>query len=537
MHEFRSLKMIDLFAPLFRRLHIDYPLMRHILAVKLLMDGRRVPTIFNDGKKKKGNQFIKSLGLYALYGLILIVFVFGDVYMYQMSIAFGIALFILMTAFIADFSVVLLDIRDKTIIGTKPIDRRTMAAAKFVHVAIYMTLLTGAFLLIPVMVMIFVQGIGFALLFVALMVLFVLFIIALTSLIYIFVLQVFSGEQLKNMINYIQIILSVGIVIGYQIVIRSFDIVHVDIVYAFKWWHAFLPPMWFAAPFELVLHGDTNGTIIFLSCFALFVPLVSIFVYYQLMPAFEANLQKLIETVGNAKEKRMLMRTMWEKLLCKTRTDRAYFRFAYTMVRAEREFKLKVYPTLGMGLVFPFIFIFSEFGHRTLADIAQGRLYFYIYFMQIIIGVVVHTLQFSGSYKGAWIFPAAGIIDTSGLYRSAIKVFLVTFYLPVFALVGAAFYVLFDQFHLIDLAIVFAGAMIQTILSYQITIKEKYPFSAPFDRLKEGGYTAIAFILMFLTLPFVLLHFLSTLLPYGVYAYFVLLVGASVGLWRIILKK
>src|SRR5690625_5431727 len=85
-----------------------------------------------------------------------------------------------------------------------------------------MTLLTGAFLLIPSAVMLVVKGISFFIIFIGAIFLLVLFILALTALIYIFVLQFFSGEQLKDIINYIQIILSIGIVIGYQIVIRAF---------------------------------------------------------------------------------------------------------------------------------------------------------------------------------------------------------------------------------------------------------------------------------------------------------------------------
>src|SRR5699024_9480058 len=178
MRNFLVLRMLDAFRPMFEKFHIDYPLLRHILAVKLLMDERRVPTIFGDTKEVKRNPFIKSLWIYALYGLVLVFFVFGEAYMLQMSIMFGVALFILMTSLIADFSPVILDTRDRVVMGTKPIDQRTIAVAKSVHIIMYLVLLTGAFTIIPILFMLFVQGIIFTVLFMVMLVLFMFFIVA-----------------------------------------------------------------------------------------------------------------------------------------------------------------------------------------------------------------------------------------------------------------------------------------------------------------------------------------------------------------------
>src|SRR5690625_1667309 len=287
MNNYRSLKIVDVFRPLFEKINIDYVVMRKILQVKLTMDGRRVPTIFSgQTKKPKGNQFLKSLGIYMLYSLIIIPFIFMDNYMFQMGLIFGIAMFILMTSMIADFSSVLLDVLDKTILVTKPISSSIINASKFVHITIYMSLLTGAFLLIPSVVMVAVKGILFFVIFLITVFLLVLFILALTALVYIFVLQFFSGEQLKDIINYIQIILSIGIVIGYQIVIRAFDIVGTGFSYQFAWWHVVMPPFWFAAPFEMILNSNTSTEIIALTMLAILLPVISISIHYRLMPAF-----------------------------------------------------------------------------------------------------------------------------------------------------------------------------------------------------------------------------------------------------------
>lgn len=53
MRDFQSLKFLALFKPLFKGLGIDYEAMEKILRIKLTMDERRVPTIFNDARKRR----------------------------------------------------------------------------------------------------------------------------------------------------------------------------------------------------------------------------------------------------------------------------------------------------------------------------------------------------------------------------------------------------------------------------------------------------------------------------------------------------
>lgn len=537
MNKFRSLKVIDLFQPLFEKVHIDYPIMRKMIAVKLTMDSRRVPTIFNNTKKQSGNQFLKSLGIYVLYSLILLFFLFGDAYMMQMSILFSIVMFLLMSVMIADFSSVLLDVRDKMILGTKPVNARTVNMAKLIHVMIYMSLLTLAFTLVPIMVMFFVQGIRFTLLFIALMVLLVLFIIALTSLVYIFVLRFFSGEQLKNMINYIQILLSVGVIIGYQLVLRSFDVVDLTMNYTFHWWHMLLPPVWFASPFSLFLGENYKAGIIVMAVLAVIIPFIAITIYYYLMPTFEQNLQKLMETSSNRKKPKWQLKDVWISLFCWGALDKSYFLFAHAVVSREREFKLKVYPLLGMAVVFPFIFIFSQLDSSSLAEIGQGKSYFYMYFINIVIGSMVIMFQFSSKYKGAWIYAVTGSVDSRKMYKAVIKVFLLKFYIPLFIFSSIVFLSIFSSKIWLDLLIMLAASIIQTLLAYMITVKSTYPFSEPFESMQKGGNTAFTFLLMFLTLPFILVHVLSVFIPYGKVGYFWLLLITLVVGWRFVFRE
>ncbi|WP_234028486.1 hypothetical protein [Lentibacillus sp. Marseille-P4043] len=351
--------------------------------------------------------------------------------------------------------------------------------------------------------------------------------------VYIFVLRFFSGERLKDIINYVQILLSVGIVVGYQIVIRAFDFVDFNFIYDFSWWHAFIPPIWFGAPFELFLNQNHSSVIITLSLLTLIVPVISIYIYYRLMPTFERNLQKLMEDTAKTKKARWSFGNFWGRLICSSKEERLFFRFSQVMMGREREFKLKVYPSLGMALVFPFIFVFNSLNTGTsFAELADTKVYLNIYFCNIIIGIVVHMLKFSGKYKGAWIFQVTPIQNTERFYSATLKAFLVKLYLPIYLLLCVVFIAIFSFRILPDLAIVFVTAVLNTLIAYKVINNEDYPFTQPFESAQEGGNSIKYFLLMFFVALFAGLHFLATMINFGIYLYLAILLLVTFVAWK-----
>lgn len=537
MDDFKSLRFLDVFKRVFSAFGIDYVVLRKILQIKLTMDQRRVPTIFNGIKKKEGNNFLKSLGLYAFYGLILIPFILlGENYMFQMSLVFGMIMFILMTTMISDFSTVLLDVRDKNILGIKPISKRTLSTAKTLHVIIYMSFITAAFVAIPVVVSVISQGIIFTLLFLAELLFVSLFIVVVTALVYLFILRFFDGERLKDIINYVQIILSISILVGYQLLARSFEFVNADISYAFMWWHALIPAFWYGAPFELLLHQRFSTEMIVFSALAVCVPLISFFLYYRLMPSFERNLQKLLTETGKGKKKWQGLETFWSRLICINKEERIIFRFASLMMKQEREFKLKVYPQLGLSIVFPLLFVFNELRMYPLEEIAKGKMYMSIYFCNLMIPSVIHMLKFSGSYKGSWIYRAAPISQPSILYSATLKAFLVKLYIPILLTISLLFIWIFSIRILPDLFIVLFGGILQVLITYKLLIDDPHPFSQSFAFAHEIQ-TAKNFITLLVAGLFAGGHFIALSIPYGLYGYLVLLIIATIIGWSIVFPK
>lgn len=534
MNDFRTLKFFDLFRGLFKRFGINYPVLRKILHVKLTMDQRRVPTILNQSNKKNKkdkNHFLASLWTYALMGLFILPFILlGDSYFFQMSIAFGIIMFIVMTSMISDFSSVLLDLRDRNILSTKPIDRRTIATAKALHIFIYLFFLTTATIAIPLIVGIVKHGVAFFIIFFVAIILIDLLIVVLTAMIYLLILKFFDGEKLKDIINYVQIGLSIAMVIGYQLLGRSFELLDTEITLVPQWWQYVIPPFWFGAPFELFLNGNKSSNILAFTSLAIVVPIISMFLYSKLMPTFERNLQKLANHSVNKKGARKRKQPILGKWIFRNKEEQAFFHFASYMMKNEREFRLKVYPSLGFSLIFPFIFIFNNLQISSFSEVAASNSYFNIYFSALMIPSAIIMLKYSGKYKGAWIYMTTPIKDYGFLYSGTLKAFFIKLFLPVYVVLSFIFIGIFGLRILADLFVVLFSALLYVVVCYRL-IKGTLPFSESFSALESGGLK---------TLPYMLIigvmwgaHYLIGFLFDGaIYLYLFLLIIANLVTWR-----
>lgn len=535
MKDFKILLLLDQLQFLFRKIGIDYPIMRQILHIKLTMDERKVPTIFNQNKKDQKNSYVKSLWIYALYGLVLIFFMgFGHNYQFQMSIAYGMIIFIIMTTLISDFSSVLLDVRDRSILSTKPITAKTINAAKILHILIYLTYLTVALTAIPLIVSLFTQGIVFFLLTILELIFINIFIVVLTSILYIVILRFFDGEKLKDIINYVQIGLSLVLMIGYQVLIRSFEFVNFEMVVSFKWWSIVILPMWFAAPYELILNSNTSLVTIICTIFSVIVPLIAIGLYIKLIPTFERNLQKLLNTSKAKREKRNRLKDYLLTLLCRTSEERTFYRFASLMMKQEREFKLKVYPALGFSFIVPFIFIYNSIQDENV-DFSTSLSYLNIYFSMLIIPSAVVMLGHSAKYKAAWIYKVFPIQDYTYLQKGSLKAFLLKLYIPLYIVLSTIFCFIYGQRIIPDLLTVLLASCFYTVICF-MGFGNKMPFSKPFDEIGDG-HTWKTLLLLIPLAILVGLHFFATRITYGIVIYFIILLVINFITWRLKFKR
>lgn len=536
MRDFKVLKFLDKFSVFFEKLGVDYHIMRKILQVKLIMDGRRVPTAIGNSSKSKNedkyeNGFFKSLWLYGVIGLIMVPFVImGKNFIFQMSFVFGMLMFMIMTSLISDFSSVLLDIRDKNIMFSKPVDNKTLSTAKVIHVLIYMFFITISLSGIPLVVSSVKHGILFFIIFAFEIILMDLFIVVLTALLYLLILKFFDGEKLKDIINYVQIMLTITISIGYQLLGRLFEFSNLKVMFNPKWWQYFIIPIWFGAPFEVILHTNRNTSFIIFSALALVIPIISIVIYIYLIPSFERNLQKLNNNSSKGKKRNNIISDSVSKIICSSKEERTFFRFASNMMKNEREFKLKVYPSLGFSLIFPFIFMFNELRDQGLAKLALSKTYLFIYFCAVMLPTVIMMMKYSGKYKGAWIYKTIPIKNIANIFKGTLKAFIVNLLLPIYIIECIVFICIFGVRIFPDLIVVFLNMMIFTVICFRV-MKKSLPFSESFG-VSEKGEGLIMIPLMILIGALAYVHYLCTAFNYGLYIYMAVLFIIMMAVWK-----
>lgn len=539
MKDFISLRVLDRLRSGLEVMGLDYPTLRKILQVKLTMDSRRTPTVFNRNTRQSGdkNGFIRSLWLYVLMGLILIpLVVAGDNYLFQMSLTFAMLMFFVMTSMISDFSTVLLDIRDRVILLTKPIDRRTVGFARAIHITMYLILLTMSLAGPSLVASFVVRGLWFGMAFLLGLGLMDLLIIALTALLYLLFLNFFDGERLKDLINYVQIGLSIAILLAYQLMGRIFEVLKLQVVFHAAWWQAVLPPVWFGSVFAWGFGPNPQGPIAGLALMAVVIPMILFVGYVWTMPLFESRLQRL--AMGKAASKprnRGGRRLAW--MFCRNPEERSFFEFAGLMMARERDFKLKVYPSLGFAIALPLLVMFNPAWSHQSHQLNSGHWYLAIYMMGFMIPTVIMMLRYSSQFKAAWIYQAAPIQHRENIYRGSVKAVLIRLFLPIFAIESVIFVLLFGTGVILDLLAALLAMLIYAVLSFR-WLGLGLPFSEPFQMAQQRKRWVIWLLLLMLGV-LAGLHFMFTLLPMGLYLYLaiLLLVNGMAWTWGFRQKK
>ncbi|MBM6383574.1 MAG: hypothetical protein JSY10_06210 [Paenibacillus sp.] len=538
--EFRTLKILDHFRHIITKMGADYDVLRLILKVKFQMDQRRLPTVLSsrsgNKEQKEGNLYLRSLWLYGLMGLLLVPFVVWDTghYMLQMGLVTAVLMFIIMTSMISDFSSVLLDIRDRNIIMTKPVNARTVSMARVIHAGVYLLLLTGSLTAVPLVAGLITHGIGFFLLFIAELILINMFILVTTSLVYLFMMKFLDGEKLKDMINMVQILLSVGIAVGYQLVARSFSIIDFDMVFTPAWWQLLLPPVWYAAVYEWLFSGGGNAWLYTFSALAVVVPMISLVIYVKLMPSFELYLEKMAHSGSTSGRRKGSWDRTVARAFCRSGEEQACFRLSASMMRNEREFKLKVYPSIGLSFVLPYVFWFTQLQSSTWAELREGSFFYTLYIMLILVVSVIIMLKYSGQYKAFWTFRAAPIANENVLYKGALKAFMCNMFLPVFLLNAIVFAWTFGLRILPDLAVILLVGTALIPLTSKLLLR-KPPFSLSFSiaQQSDGWFVFAAFPVIALLWG---IHVFFRTLPGGIWIFGGLLIVANVLLWTMLYR-
>jgi len=540
MKEYKFLNILDKFKGIYTKMGVDYESMRLILSMKLTLDSRRTSTVMQNsnsgGDKEDKNSFNKALIMYAIMGIFIgIITMFPFNIMYTYTIVFGMFMFFILTIFISDFSSVLLDVRDKNIIGTKGVDNKTINAAKLTHICYYIFLTSLALSWLAIIGS-FKSGILIGVIFILELMVIDIFMVVITALLYLLILKFFDGEKVKDIINFVQIGLTIIMTISYQFLGRMFDIVDINIVYKSNIWNLILPPMWFASPLHAIDGGQINEIIIILIVLALIVPIIAISLYIKNTSKFEDSLSKLNIVKDSEKEKKHRLFYKVGKWTCRNNEEKAVYDLSSSIIKREREFKLMTYPSLGFNIVFPLLFIFM-YSMDSISEIKNISLHMSlnIYWFIFMVPTLLMTLQYSNDYKAAWIYETAYISDKSNVYKGAYKALLANILLPLYLFESIIFIVIFGIKVLPILITAFVFLLVFIVIEHMLG-KNTLPFTLKFGDVNKSQNLINTLLGMVILCVGVGINYLALSNVYALVAYSTILMFVAFILWSKCIK-
>ena len=509
MEDFFSLKILDLFRPLFEAFGVEYEKMRLIVNMKLTLDKRK-----NNSSENK-NSLMQSVILYLIIGLVAsrIIVMPIDI-MTKMTVLFALIFVMLLTCFITDFSSVILDTYDRHIIGITDVKDITLNMAKIVHIIIYISIMSFSISAFSILMILMAYNIGFCLLFILCMILMDFLLIMMTSVIYYLLIKIFKGEKLKDVLNLFQIFMILVFSIMYYFITSSLSDIQINYTFSINAYDLFIPFMWFASLFCVIFYGKIQTLYIIMAILGIIVPILSIFIYIKLTPAFERNLDKLEQVSYNEKDsksKKSFVSKLANKI-CKNNEEKSFFEFIYINLSRDREFKTRVYPTLASGIIMPLVLLIVTYDRSMsimeyLKSLSTTNNFLNIYLAVILLQNCILLLKYSKEYEASFIYDVLPISKKKNIYSAEFKVIIIKLFVPVFIIIGIPYLILFKSKFIVHLLIAFVSTIFISMGTFRVNDKS-LPFSEDYavtantsnflNIIKSIGFVGAAVLLHYL---------------------------------------
>jgi ABC-2 type transport system permease protein len=513
---------------LYKRLGIQTDKLSLILQVKLMMDDRR-PASFNQQQRhnKPKKEYNKStvwtiLGSVFIGLLLLNAFSFGDERLLQLTLYFSMYIVFLAMILITEVSTLLLDSKDNTIILPAPVNARTLLLGRLLHIVI-ITMRTGLPMMLAGWVVTgIIDGWKAALLFPWVCILAILFAVFLVNSFYLIILRFLSVQRFKNIITTMQIVLSIVVFAGYQLLPRIIGNINLN-NFSFQSvsWSIYFPTQWFAALYTLIIDSNFSTWVVAGASAAVVVPLVAFYILIKyLAPAFNRKIGMLTggETVKPLTLKQKAVQQRGGSLannlslkFARNYTEQAAFRLAWNISSRSRDFKMKVYPSIGYQLVYLLIFFvgkgnkLSLDGFNEMNPTSFTLMMMLVYLSAFSINTIITQMQMSEKPKAAWVFFVTPLTEPGRVISGAYKAMLVKFLLPTFAVISIITLVLTHGKIAPHLIIGFANVLMCCTI-FGVLFLKKFPFSTPVQDNGRSGNIILSIVVSLLPIIIGLLH-------------------------------
>lgn len=492
------LKILDLFSWMYRILRVDYDQLRAIVATKLMMDNRRQTIAYNKKKAKEpGNAFVLTLLFYGIFGTFVAVALYRiPSFMLSMVVFFSYITVMIAMTLITDFSAILLDTSDNTIILPRPVDGRTLFVARVTHILLYLGQLALGLSIAPAVAVGLLYGWPLVFLLFVTIILSVFTAVFLTNAIYLLILQFSTEEKLKNIINYFQIGMAIAIMGGYQILPRILERLDLQTyIFEIQWWNYLIPPVWMAGTMEAVHFGIWDSAHVGLVTCALAIPpLLAYVVNRYLTPIFNRKLGSLgsgVEQVEKQRQEKGSWTDNISRWITFTPFEKGAFDIMFKMLGRDRKIKLKVYPSYGYILVFGFIFVLrgKEDFSTTWTNLPSSEYHIALLYLSfMILQVALHEIPYTDDFKASWIYFSTPLDKPGEILSGTLKAVFVRLFVPGYIGVSIFILLIWGIHALGDIAFGLLNNFLMVIILVSVS-KRFLPFSmAPSVRNQTGNF-------------------------------------------------
>lgn len=506
-----------------------------LLKVRLLLDNRR-PVSFNkqqnNGKKTFKYMAELSMFLYVIMGFIYIIPLFIDDFIMGLWLYYTSFLTMLSFMLISDFSTVLFDSRDQSIIGHRPINERTLILSKFLHIGIYLFRIIMPMSLAGLTFIIYEKGWLSGIWFMTTIIVLTAFVLFLVNTIYLLILHFVRLEKFKDTINYFQIVFS----ILFFILVYTFPkLIESNSFLTLKHtnypWIIATPTYWIAASYSWISSDKLSHITPYIGILAYTVPFIMLWLTLKyLSPSFmskialidTASTNKKIEdlkentnkAVKQSKNKFYIILAKWFN---KNNFAQASFILTWLQTDRSRNFKMRVLPSFGFVPVYFFYLITlnTNLGYvEAFRNLHNTKSYIILlYISSFIVLNLVYMITNSENYKASWIYYSSPITNPGDLMLGAFKAIWIKYFLPIFLAISLFVLYIWGIDKTIDIILAWLNITIFGIGIMRVLYR-RLPFSMYEQMNEKKGRFFKSMFIMILPTSLGLAHYFTTITPW-----------------------
>ncbi len=516
-------------APLWRRLGADPHALQLIFDAKLKIGERTTQFMGQQQKRDKNYTWVMYLFLGAFGLLVILGYYLLDDKATAIGLIFSFVFIYLGFMLVTEMSENMFDLRDLTILLSRPISDTTFSLSPALHIACFAA--KGAMLLLTPLgiALVLLAGPLAALLYAVLAVMLVIMTILLTLGLYLTLLKRVAAARFQQLLAYFQIIISCVFFIAYQLPnflnLSGYSPGQLSLVGT--WWGFAGPGLWLGGIWDVILEGGSS-TVLSLLQSGLGVTGTILSVVYYLRQS-EGYGERLLELqIGGSQgapepeTRPQRVRSDWivnpiERYLTRPGVERAGFRFTWAIMARDMRFKQQVYPGVVIIPLLVIIYVFREWlmDEEAVRGMGFHLILIILYFFLALLITPLVTTRTSTEHQAGWVLRSNPLADRRPLLYGQLIAVAGQFYLPVGCigylclLIGYGPELLDDI--VLSIAVVLLGAAVFQLNDSTLAFSREK---------KQGGYSGLGSILLvYLLASFAgLAHWALTYLPYGVTA-------------------